>query len=725
VTAVDAAIPCDGPGGVRLARAHAVERARSLGCADLAADVATVVSELVTNALLHAGGCTGVDVEAIEGGVRVAVADRSRSLPLLGHASDQAMTGRGFALVSRLARDWGVVTLADGKVVWAEVTGQGSAGGAGLADLLVAWDDDLVVSPEPRYRVELGEVPTEFLLEAKAHVDNLVRELTLIATGAAEGISAPVPPQLQSLLETITERFAEARLSIKRQALRAVHEGRPRTRLVLELTAEAAEAGEDYLDALDELDDHCRALRLFTLETEPEHRVFRHWYVGEIMAQVRAAAAGLPVPPSRTFEALLLEELRRVVSVERAADRAVRLSRLTRALAVAATPEAVAEAVLEEGVAALRAAAGGVLLVRREDSSRLTLPGAVGYDERVLDLLRNESRHAELPAAVALRNGTPVWLESREERDERFPAMVDVEPGTEAVCAVPLSTGGRILGALRFSFQGPRLFDAEEREFVLALADQTAQALERAQLQHDRVDVSMRLQRSLLPPDLPDIPGVELAAVYHPYGDGVDVGGDFYDAWHLGGDRWAIAIGDATGSGPEAAALTARVRYSLRALVLAEREPEVILDRLNTLLLEAAPDRERFCTAVFGIVSVGECTEVQLAGGGHPAPLVRRADGRVEPADLSGTLLGVLDDATFDCCTVELAPGDALVLVTDGTTEARTRDGRFFGDAGLRAVVAEPHPSADDLARAIEAAVLAHVGGSLHDDMAIVALRAV
>jgi serine phosphatase RsbU (regulator of sigma subunit) len=699
-----------------------VQRARDLGHGVLAEDLAVVVSELVTNALLHGGGCTSVEVDAVPGGVRVSVGDRNRALPLLGHASDQAMTGRGFALVGQLARTWGVVPHDAGKVVWAEVTSGARTGGARLAHLLDGWDEGAAPARGVRHRVELGEVPTEFLLAAKAHVDNLVRECNLIAAGVAEGVTAPAPPHLASLLAIITERFAEARLAIKEQALRAAHEGRPRTELVLELTAEAAEAGADYLGALDQLDDYCRAARLFTLATEPEHRVFRRWYVGEIMAQVQASADGRPIAAGRSFEDLLLEELRRAVETERIADRAVRLSRLSRALAVAATPEAVAEAVLEEGVAALQADAGGVLLPRAEDS-RLALPGAVGYDEQALLLLRNESREAELPAALALRTGHAVWLETQEERDRLFPGLRELEPTMEALCAVPLATGGRTLGALRFSFRRPRLFDEEEREFVLALAGQTAQALERAQLQHERIDVSQRLQRSLLPPELPAIPGVELAAVYHPFGDGVDVGGDFYDAWYLGDDQWAIAVGDATGTGPEAAALTARVRHSLRALVLTERRPEVVLARLNTLLTMADRDRERFCTVVFGIVTVGDRVKVELAGGGHPAPLVRRPDGTVEPVALAGSLVGILDEAVVDSCEIDLAPGATLVLVTDGIIEARSPDGQFFDDAGLEAVVARPPGSAREVAESIEGAVLDHLGGVPQDDMAIVVLR--
>ena len=309
-----------------------------------------------------------------------------------------------------------------------------------------------------------------------------------------------------------------------------------------------------------------------------------------------------------------------------------RLYTVAAALATAATPEAVAEAVLNEGVAALGAAGGGLLLATNAD--QLTLPGAVGYDETVLAGLRTESRDAELPAAAALRSGEPVWLESRAERDERFPRLAGLEATTVALCAVPLEVQGRRLGALRFSFDQARLFDEDERRFVLALAAQTAQALDRAQLQRDRIDVSRRLQRSLLPPSVPVIPGLDVAAVYHPFGDGMEVGGDFYDIWPVRPGQWAVAIGDAAGTGPEAAGLTALVRHTLRALAMSQPEPPKVMATLNTALLEALSDLdgERFCTAIFGLITVGDAIEVWAAGGGHPPLIVQRADGRIRGA---------------------------------------------------------------------------------------------
>jgi serine phosphatase RsbU (regulator of sigma subunit) len=340
----------------------------------------------------------------------------------------------------------------------------------------------------------------------------------------------------------------------------------------------------------------------------------------------------------------------------------------------------------------------------------------------VVARLRTEPRNAELPAAVALRTGEPIWLESRSERDRRYPQLIGLEPRTVALCAVPLIVQGRRLGALRFSFDETRLFDDSERDFVLALADQTAQALFRAQLQAERIEVSQRLQRSLLPPELPRIPGLQVAARYHPFGEGVEVGGDFYDLWQVTPHCWALAVGDATGTGPEAAALTALVRHSMRALAMAERRPDEVLRSLNALLIQSGLGYERFCTALFGFVTVAGGVVVELANAGHPYPWRRDPEGQVEELRVDGSLLGVFDEPDFEARTFELAPGSQLVLFTDGVLEAR-RDEVFFSGAGVADVLAGAPSGAEAAAATLERAVLDHIGGRPTDDMAIVVLE--
>ncbi|MEA2828315.1 MAG: hypothetical protein QOG43_2754 [Actinomycetota bacterium] len=700
--------------------------------ADLVDDAVLVATELATNAILHAGGLAAVRVDRTGAGVRIEVHDRTRVPPVLARSSEEAMTGRGLRLVGALSTRWQAEPTVDGKMVWAELTGRLAPSTLSTDDLLELWSDgdegdgDWPATSPSRHQIVLGEVPTDLLLAAKSHVDNLVREFTLAARGARSGVTGAVPRPLAALIEAVVSRFAEARQAIKRQAIVAAENGLSHVSLRLSLPASAADAGEEYLRALDEADAYCRAARLLTLETQPQHRVFRQWYVGEIVRQLRAAADDRPPPERESFEQRLLREIDAVAVARRATERVARLFDVSAALGRAATTEAVAQAVLEHGVAALGASGGGILLAG--DADRLSVPATVGYDEDVVAGLRAESRDADLPAAVALRTGEAVWLESRDERDSRFPLLGALEPQAVSACAVPLAVGDHRLGALRFSFVEPRLFDEEERRFVQALAAQTAQALDRSQVYEMRADLSRRFQRSLLPGEMVAPPGVEVAGSYHPLGSGMELGGDTFDVWRLGAGLWGVAIADAAGTGPEAAALTAMIRFTLRALAMSDVEPASVLRNLNRGLLAAGAagaDGERFCTVVFGVMApAGDGAVLTLAGGGHPHPLVRRADNRIEEVPVGGSLLGVLPEVPVGTRTVTLAPGDALVLYTDGAIEAR-RDGVMFGDEGLREAVSGAPAGAQALADAIEEAVVAHVGGTMTDDLAVLVVRVV
>ena len=350
------------------ARKKVVASLKEMGLESLTDDAVLVVSELVTNAVLHGMGCRGVEVRRAGTGVRIEVTDGSTHGPMLGVASAGSMTGRGMRMVSGLVSAMGIDPAPEGKTVWFEL-GPGSEPSAdpdvSSADILAAWaDDDELFDQSARYRVTLGEVPTDLLLAAKSHVDNLVREFTLAASGALSGMTDDLVPHLASLITVVVSRFAEARDSIKRQALAAAAAGFSRTALELELEADAADAGEEYLEALDSVDAYCRAARLLTLETPPQHRVFRHWYVEELVRQLRALSAGLRPDPVQPFEDRLIQEMQEVAAAQRAAERSARLYTVAGALIAADSPEAVAEAVLDQGVAALGASGGGVLLAR-------------------------------------------------------------------------------------------------------------------------------------------------------------------------------------------------------------------------------------------------------------------------------------------------------------------------------------------------------------------------
>jgi serine phosphatase RsbU (regulator of sigma subunit)/anti-sigma regulatory factor (Ser/Thr protein kinase) len=716
------------------ARAVVAEAVGTLGLDALADQAALITSELVTNALFHGQGIVEIRVEPVDSGIRISVEDRTRVPPVLALANTEAMTGRGLLLISSMSSRLGADVTETGKVVWAEVVPGHVTSPLTEEQLLDLWDDvrweERVPAAGARHRIVLGEVPTDLLVAAKTHVDNLVRELTLTATGATTGATAPLPPPLAALVDSVVFGFAEARQAIKRQALEGARRGDDHVRLELSLPPEAADAGEKYLDALDEADAYSRAARLLTLETPPQHRLFRQWYVGELVRQLRAVAHGEAPPLSETFEQRLLREIDTVAEAQQVSERGARLYEVAAALSRAVTPEDVAAAVLMEGVEALGASGGGVLLAT--EPGTLQVPGTIGYDESVVAQLRTESPDAELPAAVALRTGDAVWLESLEEVELRFPELRALEPDAVSLCAVPLVLAGRRLGALRFSFPAARLFDDHERRFVVALADQTAQALDRTLLHAQRLDTSVRLQRGLLPGRIPDVPGLEIAGIHHPLGHGMELGGDFYDVWPLSGGRFGFAIGDSAGTGPEAAALSAMVRFTLRALTVAGMDIVAALERLNETMLDAEADADaevglggqRFCTSILGIITPGQRPQISLASGGHPYPLLRRAGHATEEVLLGGSLLGVLPDPEFTTRRVDLGPGDLLVLVTDGATEAR-RDGVMFGVEGVRDTIDSVGPDAHaaDVAAAVETAVVEHTGGELNDDTAALVLR--
>ncbi len=451
--------------------------------AETALDAELVVTELVTNALLHARPPVTVRVGLLDPGVRIEVSDPFRLSPVRPLANLEAMTGRGIALVEALSLRWGVDASVEGKVVWAELgeseDGPGDEQEFDVDALLAAWDDDLP-DGELRFAIRLGDVPTSLLISAKTHVDNVVREFILAQSGAASGAGSLLPPDLSQLIGSVVYDFAEARQEIKRQALASATAGRARTELTLTLPASAADAGEAYLLALDQVDSYARAARLLTLESLPQHRAFRHWYVDSLVTQLRRAARGEPPGERESLEQRLLSEYAVVAAAHHAADRAARLQNVTAALAAATTVEQVALAVVSEGVTILGASAGAMLLPGEDD--RVEIAAAVGYSPSLLVSIGGQSPAAQLPGSVALRTGEEVWVESPRQRAERFPILTALEPSAAASCAVPLIVAHRVRGVLRFSFDVPRLFDEDERRFVRTLAAQTAQALERCHL---------------------------------------------------------------------------------------------------------------------------------------------------------------------------------------------------------------------------------------------------
>ena len=263
---------------------------------------------------------------------------------------------------------------------------------------------------------------------------------------------------------------------------------------------------------------------------------------------------------------------------------------------------------------------------------------------------------------------------------------------------------------------GPHLGNLFLRHFnELAIA----QAAERER------SIATALQRNLLPAALPTIPGVAVGATFRPGGELV-VGGDFYDVFEIpspDGGRWGFAIGDVCGTGPEAAALTALVRHKARALLRVGIGLEETLGHINRAMLERGDDR--FCTCIYGTLAISDArVELHLANAGHPGAVIHRARGEVVTVPGHGSLLGVLAELRCATATVVLEPGDALVLYTDGVTEARCGADQFGVDR-LDAVIASlpGATSPDAIASAIRQAVEDHADARPRDDLAILVLQ--
>jgi len=435
--------------------------------------------------------------------------------------------------------------------------------------------------------------------------------------------------------------------------------------------------------------------------------LFRRWYVGAVIEQLQAIAADEPPPPIRSFEEELVAEVRRLSEAQRVSDRAARLQRVTAALARARTPEDVAAAVVSEGVGALGASGGG-LLVPAADNEHITVPGVFGYGEELVGQLRAERIDAQLPAATALRTGESVWIESREARDQRFPELRGMEAGTLSMCAVPLFVGDRIIGALRFSFDSRKLFDDDERRFVEALAAQTAATLQRTELYAAERQASLELQRALLPGALVNVAGWDIAAHYSPAGE-QEAGGDFYDVIPLADGRLAAVVGDVMGRGVEAAASMAQIRSTIRAYALDDPEPAAVFRRVDAFFESLSGSQ--LVTVLYALVDPRQGS-IRLINAGHLQPLLVDAGGATLVAHEGGLPFGVQPEDR-DVVDLQLSPGASLVIVTDGLVERRGED----IDEGVARILDVAGTAEAASARALLSRIItASASERIHDD---------
>jgi serine phosphatase RsbU (regulator of sigma subunit) len=267
-----------------------------------------------------------------------------------------------------------------------------------------------------------------------------------------------------------------------------------------------------------------------------------------------------------------------------------------------------------------------------------------------------------------------------------------------------------------------RRYGPEDLSLAEDLARRAGQAIENARLYAERDHIAHTLQQSLLPPELPAIQGVELAARYLPAGEGNEVGGDFYDVFDTGDGTWGIAMGDVCGKGAPAAAVMGLARYTLRAAAMREHRPSRILLMLNEAVRRQTAEG-RFITVCYSRLRTGrEGVRLTVSCGGHPLPVVLRADGTVETAGRPGTLLGVFPDPVLFDRTVDIGPGDAMIAFTDGVTEVSGSG--IEGERRLNQVLSSCAGfSAEGIAERVEHDVLHRGRRRTRDDMAVLVLR--
>jgi serine phosphatase RsbU (regulator of sigma subunit) len=305
---------------------------------------------------------------------------------------------------------------------------------------------------------------------------------------------------------------------------------------------------------------------------------------------------------------------------------------------------------------------------------------------------------------------------------EHLNLLLAVDP--TAVIIVPMIGATGTIGAITLvSSESSHKLSPADMRLAERLARRAGTAVENARLYTERSRIAHTLQKALLPESLPEIPGAEVEARYCAAGELNEVGGDFYDVFEHGQDRWVLLIGDVCGKGPRAAGVTALARHTLRAAAMSDQSPVKMLETLHQALRRQPPG-EDLCTVCLLIVEhTTEQALLTVALAGHPPPLIVDASGAARPIGRSGTLLGVLESIEVTETLVELHPGETLLLYTDGVPEAGRSDGQLGEDGLIELCRSAPVLSLGKLLEHIEHVALERAAGSLRDDLALLGLR--
>ncbi|MEU5217051.1 SpoIIE family protein phosphatase [Streptomyces sp. NPDC020807] len=301
--------------------------------------------------------------------------------------------------------------------------------------------------------------------------------------------------------------------------------------------------------------------------------------------------------------------------------------------------------------------------------------------------------------------------------------------GVTGYLCIPLLDRGTAFGAVTLLSTEADPFDGHRVALAEELARRAASAARNARQYSHRASLARDLQAGLLMPELPDVPGADVATSYHPAGEGLDIGGDFYDVFPLDDGRWAFLLGDVCGRGAIAATTTALVRHTARAVAPLLPGPEDVVAAVNRALVNRPGSHGTgFVTLVYGrLTPTARGLDVELVRAGHTLPLHLDARHTARLVDAPGSLLGISPDTDVVSRTLRLAPRESLVLYTDGITEARDGSGEQFGEKRLADAVAgaPARPSAQQVVDSLTRAVRDFTGGQdIDDDRAVLVLTA-